>query len=440
MQSFSGARGSLLLFNHYAVTRDMAGGTRHYDIGRILANRGYDVTVIASDCPHGGHRRSHCTNGEEYVVENFAEAPGLRFVWIRTAEEGAGLVSRAISMFSYLPRATAVTHKLIRQHALPEPTWVVGSCVHQFAGLAGLKIARQYSVPFIYEVRDLWPEVLMEIGRWSRHHPLVVASSLMSKYLYRHADQVVTLQPGSETAIASYGIAASHITVIPNGVDLQRTEVPSRRLPGTEGFFLVVYAGSHGRANALDELIDAAARCDSARDSQLKFLLIGSGPEKVRLQRRVHDEDLVNVMFSDPVPKNDIYALLKGANAFFLGTSHAHPYDAGMSMNKVMDYLAVGHPVVLACDAALNPVSASGGGLVVPSNRPEQLADAFQCLMTMSSTELDAIGERGKLYARQNLSVEHLADLWEGVLRGSLLRRLPIAEPLDDNVKRNPGM
>lgn len=70
-------------------------------------------------------------SGEEYVVESFLEAPGLRFVWIRTAEEGVGLVSRAISMFSYLPRATAVARKLIRQHVLPEPTWVVlgkGEC------------------------------------------------------------------------------------------------------------------------------------------------------------------------------------------------------------------------------------------------------------------------------------------------------------------------
>jgi hypothetical protein len=132
------AKGSLLLFNHYATTPDMANGTRHYDIGKALAARGYDVTVIASVCPHGGGSRSRCRNGEKYVVESFLEARGLRFVWIRTAEEGTGVVSRAISMVSYLPRATAVARRLIGQHVLPEPTWVVGSCVHQFAGLAAL--------------------------------------------------------------------------------------------------------------------------------------------------------------------------------------------------------------------------------------------------------------------------------------------------------------
>lgn len=415
-----GPRRSLLLFNHYAATPDMAGGTRHYDIGKALAARGYDVTVIASACPHGGHSASRCRNGEEYVVENFPEAPGLRFVWIRTAEEGAGLVSRAVSMFSYLPRATAVARKLICQHVLPEPTWVVGSCVHQFAGLAALRIARQYSVPFIYEVRDLWPETLTGVGGWSQHHPAVVASKLMSQYLYRHADQVVTLLPGSESVIASYGVVASRIVVIPNGVDLQRTETASRRIPGTEGSFLVVYAGSHGRANALDQLIDAAARIDRIGDSQLKFLLIGSGPEKARLQQRVREEGVQNVFFADPVPKNDIYGLLQGADAFFLGTLHTGLYDAGMSMNKLMDYLAVGHPVVLACDASQNLVSASGSGYVIPSDQPQQLADAFGHLATMSPAELAAIGERARLYARQYLSIEHLADLWESVLRGLL--------------------
>jgi glycosyltransferase involved in cell wall biosynthesis len=410
-------RGSLLLFNHYAITPDMAGGTRHYDIGKALAARGYDVTVIASACPYGGHSRSRCRNGEEYVVENFLEAPGLRFVWIRTAEEGVGLLSRAISMLSYLPRATAVARKLIRQHVLPEPMWVVGSCVHQFAGLAALRIAREYAVPFIYEVRDLWPETLTEIGGWSQHHPAVVASRLMSRYLYGHADQVVTLLPGSESVIASYGVAASRIMVIPNGVDLQRTETASRRIPGTEGSFLVVYAGNHGRANALDQLIDAAARLSGTGDPRLKFLLIGSGPEKARLQRRVREEGVHNVVFADPVPKNDIYALLKGADAFFLGTSHTGLYDAGMSMNKLMDYLAVGRPIVLACDAEQNPVSASRSGLVVPADRPDQLVDAFVHLAAMNRAELAAMGECGRLYAREHFSIEHLADLWESVLR-----------------------
>jgi glycosyltransferase involved in cell wall biosynthesis len=413
-----GSKGSLLLFNHYAVTPDMAGGTRHYDIGKALAARGFDVTVIASACPYGGHRCSRCRNGEEYVVENFLEAPGLRFVWIRTAEEGVGLVSRAISMFSYLPRGTAVARGLIRQHILPEPTWVVGSCVHQFAGLAALRIARKYAVPFIYEVRDLWPETLSELGGWSQHHPAVVASGFMSKYLYRHADEVVTLLPGSESVIVSYGVAASRITVIPNGVDLHRTETASRRIPSTEGSFLVVYAGSHGRANALDQLIDAAARIDRIGDSQLKFLLIGSGPEKGRLQRWVCEDGIHNVIFADPVPKSDIYALLKGADAFFLGTSHTGLYDAGMSMNKLMDYLAVGRPVVLACDAFQNPVSSSGSGYVVPSDQPQLLADTFNHLAMMSPAELAAIGERARLYASQYLSIEHLADLWESVLRG----------------------
>lgn len=413
-------RGSLLLFNHYAVSPDVGTGTRHYDIGRALAARGYDVTVIASACPRADHDSGRCRNGEEYVVENFLEAPGLRFVWIRTAEEETGLVSRAISMFSYLPRATAVARKLIRQHVLPEPTWVVGSCVHQFAGLAALRIAREYAVPFIYEVRDLWPETLVGLGGWSQHHPAVVASRLMSKHLYRHADQVVTLLPGSESVIASYGVAASRITVIPNGVDFQRMETASRRIPGTEGSFLVVYAGSHGRANALDQLIDAAARLSGTGDPRLKFLLIGSGPEKARLQRRVCEEGIHNVVFADPVPKSYIYALLKGADAFFLGTLHTGLYDAGMSMNKLMDYLAVGRPIVLACDALQNPVSASGGGYVVSSDRPEQLADAFDHLATMSSADLAAIGERARLYARQHLSIEHLADLWERVLDGQL--------------------
>jgi glycosyltransferase involved in cell wall biosynthesis len=410
------AKGSLMVFNHYAATPDMATGTRHYDIGKALAVRGYDVTVIASACRRGGHGGTHCQKGEKYAIEGFPEAPGLRFVWIRTVQERAGVVSRAISMFSYLPRATAIARQLIRQHILPQPTWVVGSCVHQFAGLAALRIAREYATPFIYEVRDLWPETLTAIGGWSRHHPAVVASRFMSKHLYRHADQVVTLLPGSESVIASYGVPASRIVVIPNGVDLQRTETASRRIPGTEGSFLVVYAGSHGRANALDQLIDAAACVDSIGDSELMFLLIGSGPAKASLQRRVREEGVQNVIFADPLPKNDIYGLLKGADAFFLGTPHTGLYEAGMSMNKLMDYLAVGRPVVLACDAAQNPVSESGCGLVVASDCPEKLADAFNYLASMSSDNLGAIGERGRLYARQHLSIEHLADLWESVL------------------------
>ena len=124
------------------------------------------------------------------------------------------------------------------------------------------------------------------------------------------------------------------------------------------------------------------------------------------------------MIFADPVPKKDIYAVLRGSDAFFLGTPHTGLYDTGMSPNKLMDYLAVGRPTVLACDAALNPVSFSGGGLVVPADRPDQLAEAFVHLATMNPPGLIAMGERGRLYAREHFSTEHLADLWEIVLHG----------------------
>jgi glycosyltransferase involved in cell wall biosynthesis len=319
-------------------------------------------------------------------------------------------------MLSYWPRAQSVVRQLLRDGVIPKPSWVVGSCVHQFAGLAGLSLAREYRVPFIYEVRDLWPETLTSVGHWSPYSPPVVLSRQLSRYLYRKADHIVTLLPGSEDTIISYGVPRERISLIPNGVDLRwASDATPMRPCGTEGKFLVTYAGSHGRANVLDQLLSAAKILQVAGHSEVHFLFVGSGPEKEPLRARAIAESILNVSFLDPMPKKNIYSVLNASDVFFLGAPPVELSNKGMSQNKLMDYFAVGRPIVMACDSAINPVTESGGGIVVPSDSPQELADTFLHLLQMSQDERSAMGRRGQEYVRQHHSVEHLADLWEGV-------------------------
>lgn len=303
---------NLWIFNHYAHPPDLPGGTRHFDLGRELVKRGHKVTIFASSFHHYLHKEVRLKPGEQWKLEDIE---GLRFVWIRTPPYQRNDNRRVQSMLVYALRAWRLGQKL--GPVLGRPDVVIGSSPHPFASLAAYWVARHHQTPFVMEVRDLWPQTLIDMGALGAQHPLTKVLQALERFLYRRAEWIITLGPKMKEYITARGISPDKVTWIPNGVDLSRFE-DLKTAPRTGEGFKVMYLGAHGQANALDTLIYAAKAVQDRGFREIRFVLVGDGPEKPNLVKLAERLKLKNIDFRDPVPKDKIFTVFQEASAFYI--------------------------------------------------------------------------------------------------------------------------
>ena len=405
---------NIWLVNHYAILPQQAGGTRHYVLARELVERGHQVTIIASSFDHTTRQEMHLREGEASRLE---VVNGVRFLWIRTPPYRGNSPKRLWNMMVFARKVLGLQATDLGG----PPDVVLGSSPHLFAAWAAERIARRYRVPFVLEVRDLWPQSLVDLGGFSENHPFVQFLERIERSLYQRACRIITLLPGAGGHVAEKGGDISRITWIPNGVDLSL--VPAPTPPPSNGEFTFLYAGAHGLANRLDFLLDAIQYAQNMRpDLTLRFRFVGDGPEKPALIERSRKLGIQNVTFEDPVPKSEIYHVMSAANAFVVVLHDTPLYRWGISVNKIYDYLAMARPIALAAPDSIynNPVKEAGAGLTASAGDPKAYAESLIELANMPAEELWRIGLKGRKYVEENHDFKRLADRLEGVLEDAL--------------------
>jgi glycosyltransferase involved in cell wall biosynthesis len=388
------------ILNHYGQEPGSSGGTRHYSLARHLGDFGWKATIIAASTVHpSGNQRLQ--PGKNF---QFNSIEGVDFLWLRACPYSGNGLDRVFNMIEYGWRcltSTAVT-------TLDAPDIIIGSSVHPLAAWAGSRLARRYQVPFIFEVRDLWPETLIAMGKLNRNSPSAVALRWVERNLYRKADQIITLLPYASEYIVPLGIDEEKITWISNGVELASNSPPPPSQNLSE--FVLMYFGSHGNANALATLIRAMKIVDESTSDSILLRLIGDGPLKGGLIELTADLNLKNVKFEPPVPRNMIPSLASQADAFVISTLDLPElYKFGVSMNKLFDYMAAARPILFAAHAGNNPVADAGAGISVAPGEPKQIADAILKLARMPRVERKAMGEAGYEHAYANYSYKKLS-------------------------------
>ncbi len=383
------------------------GYPRHFFLGRELVKRGHEVTVVASAF---GHKtgRSRLAPGESVRRETH---DGIDFVWLRTPGYRGNGAARLKDMLAFVRRVLALTPA-----ALPNrPDLVLGSSPPPFAAWAALILARRFRVPFVLEVRDPWPQVLVEVGGMSRWHPLIVTMARIERLLCRRADAIVSASRYATPHYVSRGAEAQAVHWVPQGVDA--ASLPAPAPPPARDEFLLAYAGAHGMANGLDALLDAAAilQHDPAT-RRAKLRLIGDGPEKPRLMRRAAEEGIRNVVFDEPVPNADIHTVLTEADACVINVRNLPLYTWWASWQKIGDYMAAGRPVVIASSAYDNPVRDAQSGITVAGDDAAGLAGSVKALMALTPTERWEMGLRGRRHIEENYAFAQLAERLETVL------------------------
>lgn len=404
------------ILNHYAQEPGGAGGTRHFHLAEHLVARGWQATVIAASVEHqSGHQR--LAPGEMQRCDHFK---GVPFLWVRTPQYQGNGGGRMRNMLVYTGRV--LLHKTIRE--LPRPDVVIGSSVHPFAAVAGALLARRFKVPFIFEVRDLWPQTLVDMGRLREGSVMTWALRKLEVWLYRRAVRTVVLLPRAWEYIVPLGIPKERVVWIPNGVDLSLFPRVAPKDRSDSSQFTLMYFGAHGQANGLDNVLRAMKYVGERADGRhIRLRIIGDGPLKPSLVAQASEMGLTKVSFEPPVPKSQIPALAAQADAFVFNLIDAPVFKYGISSNKLFDFMAAERPVVFSCDSTNNPINDAQSGLTVNPGQPETLANAICEIAATPLAERQSMGRAGREYVEQNHGFEQLAGRLAAVLDEVCARR-----------------
>ncbi|HYC67407.1 glycosyltransferase family 4 protein [Brevundimonas sp.] len=406
----------ILYIHQYFGTPESNCGTRSYEMARALVAAGHEVTMVcaSSDRSTTGLTDAFVRGRRQGVVD------GIRVIEFALGySNNDPLLTRAwrFAIFAHRSIWTALKEPYDLLFATSTPLTAA------VPGIAGKLFRRK---PFVFEVRDLWPELPRAMGMTN---PLLIgAMALLERSAYAMADHVIALAPGIRDGVARTGFRKDRITLIPNGCDLDLFGAalpirPSDQFPDmiNPGDFVAVFAGAHGKANGLGAAIAAGRVLQQRGRTDIKLLLIGSGSEKRQLMQDA--ADLETVRFVDPLPKLRVAGLLRGADAGLQILANVPAFYDGTSPNKFFDYLAAGRPILINYPGWLAQlVGEQGCGWAVRPQDPEAFADALIAAAgDRQETERRgaaalAMGER--LFARPTLArrfVETLEAVAAGV-------------------------
>jgi len=275
--------------------------------------------------------------------------------------------------------------------------------------------------PLILEIRDLWPEFIIDMGKL--RNPLIIsAARMLERFLYRHADSFIVNSPGYVDYLGQKGIDLAKITLIPNGVDpemfgggpdLSAHAAAVRSRLGLTGKFVAMYAGAMGPANDLGVLLDAAAQLSS--DSSIHVVFVGDGKSRKQLEAYARQLRLDNVTFAGPQTKSDMRAYLQSADVCVATLQNIAMFRLTYP-NKVFDYLAAGRPVVLAIDGVIRKVVEDArAGIFVQPGDPGAIASAIRELARDPERGRE-MGQRGRDYVKERFNRRDHGELFTAVL------------------------
>jgi glycosyltransferase involved in cell wall biosynthesis len=385
-------------------------GGRHHYLSKELAKLGHNVTVVAA---RWHHLLREAIDTDVLPAEEIVE--GYRLIRIDVPRYAhAQDKRRVLSWLVFAAKLSALSRRLPSA-----PDVVLYSSPHPVGYLAAERLARVFGARLVFDVRDIWPLTLIQIGGYSPRHPFIRLLQWIEDRAYARADRVVSNLEGAVEHMAAHGMDRTKFTWIPNGIALDEATHPSplphvlaAQIPA-EGL-RVVYTGTLGKANALGTLIEAAMLLRDMTD--VHILLVGQGSSRADLQARCDALGLTNVRFIGSVPKQQVQSVLAACDVCYIGLTASPLFKFGVSPNKLFDYLVAGKPILYCIDSGeFKPIEHHEAGLQLPPQDPEALADAIRRLHATPETERRRMGENGRRAALEQYDYGKLARRLEQV-------------------------
>ena len=408
---------NIALIAHFAGSPHHGMVYGHYFLAKEWIKLGHDITIIASGYVHTRHSNPELDN--HLITEEYID--GIRYLWIKTPKYNpASNIGRALNIlcFSTLTRYV----KLPLDHI----DLVVSSSHHTLSIFAALKLAQQFSAKLVYEVRDLWPMGLIELGEISIHNPFIKLLQYGEDLSYKNADKVISLMPYAKEYMMQRGMAEEKFTYIPNGFDdtgepAHDSPLPQFHQAALDKFkrnnhFVVIYAGNFGNANEISTLIESLTLC---QNQKVAVILVGKGPYLLALNKLVCNKHLEHrVSILPPLSKALVLDLIKQADLGFIGLKDQTMFRFGISPTKINDYFKARIPILYAINYRDEAIESSGVIFQCQSGSPDSVAKKIDLISSLPTAERKEIGDKGYQWALLNRGYSQLAARFIDVLKG----------------------
>lgn len=390
---------NIWILNHYASTDYQDRGGRHYYISKCLRDAGYMPVVF---CAQTMHNTDEVADLQGQLYRQIDAPTGVPFVFVKCRTYAGNGKQRVLNMVDFYRNVKKAAKQYAAQHGKPDI--IYASSVHPLTVVAGIQLAKYFGVPCIGEVRDLWPESIVEYSdRFDRDHPLMKILYRGEKWIYQKADSMIFTMEGAYDYITERGwdkaIPRDKVFHINNGVDLEMFDYNRDHYtvddPDLDDMttLKVVYTGSIRRVNNLGQLVDAAKL---VKDPRIKFLIWGDGDELDDLRRRVQNEYIGNVVFKGRVEKRYIPSIISRSDLNVVHWEMSHILRYGESYNKLFEYLAAGKPIFSTVQAGYSVVEGNHCGADTAGFTPEDFAAGIERILHLPEEERKQLGENAR--------------------------------------------
>ena len=398
-------------------TGNDTGSERHFYFCRYAVRKGHRATAITSNVDYKNAKVKFA--GSAGTITQSIEGVDIHYVYSYPNFRGS-FVKRFYYYLTYF--FTSIFQAL----KISKPDVIYAVSTPLTVGLLGYIVSRLRDVPFVFEVTDLWPDAAVACGV-VKNKSLITLANWLAMFCYKTSAHVVGLGRTLCDRIIAKGIDKHKVSLITNGVDLSLFNNPEpnsaksleiRKRYDFGDRFIAMYMGAHGAYNALDTIIDAAFILRD--DPRFLFVFIGDGDEKPKIQKRVSDSRLTNILFLPPMTRAESPAMLSAADAFVL-PNRKGDFFTGNLPNKLFDFLAAARPVVVA-GAGETPelVMAVGAGKCGPAEDSQTMARYLMNLADMTEEERIAMGRKGRDYVFTHYDREKLCERFMEILSDAI--------------------
>ena len=401
---------NIWIINEYAGSPYHGMEFRHFYLSKELQKLGYNVVIISASHSHLFKKLPNVSN-----TFNFQEIEGVNYLWIKVPSyPSSHSKKRVLKWFVFTFRLFSLPIK-----KLPKPDVIIVSPMQTMPIYPAFKWAKKWNVPLLFEVKDIWPLSIIELGGYSPQHPFIQLLKYFEKMAIQRSNAIVSVLPNYQQYLKDEGWN-KNFYYIPNGVDIDelkkiedlnisiKNQIPQNK-------FIVGYAGTIGTANALRNVIEAARLLKEHKD--LLFVLVGEGDKKQELQNLAQKYQLDNILFLPAIPKRQVQSLLSLFDVCYIEFQNKRLYKYGISPNKIFDYMYAAKPILLAVNSPNNPVSLAQCGICINDITPENIAKAILDFYQMPKNQRKEIGSRGKEYVIKHHTFEALAKKYDELIK-----------------------
>jgi glycosyltransferase involved in cell wall biosynthesis len=398
------------IINQYASTPETGRAVRHYNLAKELAKRGHKVYLIAASYNHLLLTPPYLK--DDYRIDNIS---GFKFVWIRMPRYAHSHSKiRVLNWFIFAWKILKLS-KIISDKA----NTILYSSPSLVPFLGAYLLARKLNSKLVWDIRDLWPLTLIELGKISKLHPFILFHQWLENFACRKSDFIISNLPMVYNYLLKKGVKQSSFSWIPNGLSIDNFRKKNflnlktkKQLPLKK--FIIGYAGSLGISNAPKPLLDAVLL--TRNDKNIHYVLVGNGGLRKTIEEFILNNKLTNITLLNAIPKNEIPSLLKYFDICYAGFNKSSLYKYGTALNKLPEYFMSGKPILFSINSPYKPVSKAKAGFTVPAEDTKAIVRAIYKLKKMPLIKRKQLGKNGQDYAIKNFDYVKIAKNLEKVL------------------------